>query len=190
MPKIINLRGTSGSGKSTVAFTFLKNFPSEELKGADGKVKGYRIDASSAGVKDPIFLLGKYTTACGGCDQIPTQQDAADRAVAAFQSGGNVLMEGLLASAAGPGGAVTKTIHETENAIFAILDTPLETCIERVKARRAARGDERPFNPKNTNDKWTQTHSTAKVLDSQGYDVRYVSHERAYEDVLDMFLGK
>lgn len=186
--KIVNLRGTSGSGKSTVAFTFLKNFPHTELKGQDGKVKGYRIDAREAGLKNPVYLLGKYTTACGGCDQISTQQEAADRAVAAWNLGGHVLMEGLLASAAGPGGAVTRTIHETGDAVFAILDTPLETCIERVKARRAARGDERPFNPKNTNDKWTQTMSTAKTLHTQGYDVRPIDHTKAYDDVLAIFL--
>ena len=185
--KIVNLRGTSGSGKSTVAFTFLKNFPSAELRGSDGKVKGYVVDANSAGLTAPVYILGKYTTACGGCDQIPTQQEAADRAVSAYKSGGHVLMEGLLASAAGPGGAVTKTISDTGDAVFAILDTPLQTCIERVLARRAARGDERPFNPKNTNDKWTQTMSTAKTLHGLGYDVRPIDHTKAYEDVLAIF---
>jgi len=184
---ICSLRGTSGSGKSTVAFTFLKKYPNVELKGSDGKVKGYRIDASSSGVKSPIYLLGKYTTACGGCDQIPEQQMAADRAIEAWKSGGHVLMEGLLASAAGPKGAVTKTIQETGSARFLILDTPLELCIERVKARRAARGDEREFNPKNTNDKWTQTMSTAKTLAGLGYDVRPIRHTSAFEDVLAIF---
>lgn len=183
---ICSLRGTSGSGKSTVAFTFLKNHPNEELKGSDGKVKGYRIDA---GLKYPIYLLGKYTTACGGCDQIPEQQMAADRAIEAWKTGGHVLMEGLLASAAGPKGAVTKTIQETGAARFLIMDTPLDVCIERVKARRLARGDEREFNPKNTNDKWTQTMSTAKTLAGLGYDVRYIDHTHAYEDVMAIFQG-
>ena len=96
-------------------------------------------------------------------------------------------MEGLLASAAGHGGAVTIAIHETGAAKFAILDTPLETCIARVKARREARGDERPFNPKNTNDKWTQTMSTAKTLHKLGYDVRPIDHTKAYEDVFAIF---
>lgn len=186
--KIVNLRGTSGSGKSTVAFTMLKQFPHQELKGSDGKIKGYSIDASSYGVKSPIYLLGKYTTVCGGCDQITTQQEAADRAIKAWESGGHVLMEGLLASAAGTGGAVTKTISETGEAVFAILDTPLEVCIERVKNRRLARGDERPFNTKNTNDKYTQTHSTAKALVNAGLDVRYINHMDSFSEVMNIFL--
>jgi len=182
--KIVSLRGTSGSGKSTVAFTFLKNYPNSELIGSDNKIKGYRIDVPE--LKNPIYLLGKYTTVCGGCDQINRQQEAADRAVHYHQDG-HVLMEGLLASAAGPAGAVTMTIQATGEAVFAILTTPVELCIERVKARRLARGDERPLNEKNTRDKWTQTRSTASALFKLGYDVRPINHENAFEDVLAIF---
>jgi predicted kinase len=184
--KIVSLRGTSGSGKSTVAFTLFKNFPREDIVDDQGKIKGYVVDASSGGIQAPIYVLGKYTTQCGGCDQIPTQQEAADRAVHYHQAG-HVLMEGLLASAAGPVGAVTATIQQTGEAVFAILDTPVDVCIERVKARRAARGDEREFNPKNTKDKWTQTMSTAKALHMLGYDVRGIDHNNAYEEVMNIF---
>jgi len=184
--KIVSLRGTSGSGKSTVAFTLLKNHPYEEIIGVDNKVKGCIIDASASGVKATITLIGPYKTVCGGCDGVPTQQEAADRAVHYHQKG-HVLMEGLLASAAGPKGAVTATIHETGDAVFAIMDTPVDVCIERVKARRAARGDEREFNPKNTKDKWVQTMSTAKALHTLGYDVRAIDHNNAYEEVMNIF---
>ena len=184
--KIVSLRGTSGSGKSTVAFTMFDKFPREEIVGGDGKVKGYIVDASSAGIKYPIYVLGKYTTQCGGCDQIPTQQEAADRAVHYHQSG-HVLAEGLLASAAGPKGAFTDAIYQTGAAIFAILDTPLQVCLDRVRARRAAKGNNKPFNEKNTRDKWTQVHSTAKALHTLGYDVRPIDHTQAFEDVMEIF---
>lgn len=183
---IANLRGTSGSGKSSVAFAMFKNFPREEIVDNAGKIKGYVVDAKSYGVETPIYVLGKYTTQCGGADQIPSQQEAADRAVHYHQYG-HVFVEGLLASAAGPAGALTKTIYETGAARFLILDTPVDVCIERVKARRLARGDEREFNPKNTKDKWTQTMSTAKALDKLGYDVRAIDHTNAFEEVMDIF---
>ena len=182
--KIVSLRGTSGSGKTTVAFTFLKNYEYEEIVNDKGKTVGYKISVPD--LKNPIYLIGPYKTACSGCDQIPTQQEAADRAVHYHQSG-HVLMEGLLASAAGPAGAVTKTIQETGEAVFAIMDTPVELCLERVQARRTARGDERPFNPKNTKDKHTQTMSTAKALHTLGYDVRPIDHTQAFEDVMEIF---
>lgn len=181
---IINIRGTSGSGKSTVAFTMLDKFPFEKITNKEGKVMGYKVDA---GLNKPVYLVGKYETKCGGCDTIATQQEAADRAVYFHELGGHVLMEGLLASAAGPKGAVTKTLEETRAACFAILDTPLDVCLERVKQRRLARGDERPLNETNTREKWKQTMQTAKALKELGYDVRAIDHTRAYEDVMDIF---
>lgn len=184
--KIVSLRGTSGSGKSTVAFTLFEKCPREEIIGGDGKIKGYVVNAKSEGIQHPVYVVGKYTTQCGGCDQIPTQQEAADRAVH-YNQNGHVLMEGLLASAAGPAGAVTKTIQETGQAVFAIMDTPVQVCLDRVLARRKARGDDRPFNPKNTRDKWTQVHSTAKSLFNLGYDVRAIDNTNAYEEVMEIF---
>ena len=99
-------------------------------------------------------------------------------------------MEGLLASAAGPAGCLTISIQETGNAVFAILDTPVEVCIERVKQRRLARGDERPFNPANTKAKHNQTMRAAKNLANLGYDVRAIDHTKAYDDVISIFKGE
>lgn len=181
---IISLRGTSGSGKSTVAFTLLKNFPFTKDTDDNGKILGYRVEA---GLSKPIYIVGRYETACGGCDGIPTQKEAAERALRAHSAGCHVLMEGLLASASGPKGAVTAMISETNAACFAILDTPLDTCLDRVRARRAARGDDRPFNEDNTRLKWKQVRQTAKALFELGYDVRPVDHTRAYDDVMNMF---
>lgn len=184
---IVNIRGTSGSGKSTIAFEFLKRFPNEALTGKDGKIKGYRVNTAEAGLDYDVFILGKYTTVCGGLDACPTQAEAGDLAVKAYEQGGHVLAEGLLASAAGPKGAFTDAIYQTGAAIFAILDTPLQVCLDRVRARRAAKGNNKPFNEKNTRDKWTQVHSTAKALHKLGYDVRAIDHTRAFEDVLQIF---
>lgn len=180
---IISLRGTSGSGKSTVAFTLLKNFPYEKVLDADGKVAGYKVEA---GLSKPVYLVGKYETKCGGCDAIHTQVEAANRAMYFHKLGGHVIMEGLLMSAGGPKAAVTETIHTTGQDCYAILDTPIEVCLERVRQRRLARGDERPLNETNTRDKWKQTMQTAKTLHDLGYDVRAIRHESAYDDVMDI----
>lgn len=180
---IINIRGTSGSGKSTIAFTLLKNFTYKKDLDSNGKVLGYVVDA---GLSRPVYIVGKYETKCGGCDTIATQQEAADRAVKAHEAGYHVIMEGLLASAAGPKGAVTATISATNAACFGIMDTPLDVCLARVTQRRLDRGDERPLNPKNTTDKWTQTRQTARAMYDLGYDVRSIDHTKAYEDVMDI----
>lgn len=188
MAKIVNIRGTSGSGKSTVARAFLDNYPRQELKDADGKIKGYRVDLTSEGLNNPLFILGRYTTACGGLDTINTQQEAADLAVKAWSSGGHVLMEGLLTSAAGPKGAVPITLKPTGSAIYAVLDTPLDTCLERVMKRREARGDTRPFNPTNTEAKYSQVFSAATLLHNDGDKVITLDHQNAFKQVLNIYL--
>lgn len=179
---IITLRGTSGSGKSTVAFTLLKNFPSEKVM--DGKkILGYRVDA---GLSKPIYLVGKYETACGGTDAINTQKESCDRAIRWHEAGGHVILEGLLLSGGGPKAEVTARVTETGDYRHAFLDTPLEVCIERVKKRREAAGNEKPLNTANTEMKWGQCVSTYKTLKREGYKVALIDHTRAYDHVMEI----
>jgi hypothetical protein len=135
-------------------------------------------------LKKPVYVVGPYHTQCGGCDGVPTQQEAADRAVAYHEQGGHVILEGLLMSGAGPKGAVTATLEKTKDYCHCFLDTPLETCIERIKQRRIARGDERELNTKNTELKFYQVVSTYKSLKKDGYNVALLDHNEAYETVL------
>ena len=81
--------------------------------------------------------------------------------------------------------------------VWAFLDTPLEICLDRVRARREARGTETPLNVKNTTDKWHDMRRVFKKC-TQGYesdwkkvigykiaklDARWVGHENAVEEV-------
>lgn len=184
---IVNIRGTSGSGKSTVALEFLNKFANEELTGKDGKITGYRVNTEKAGLKYDLFILGRYTTQCGGLDMYPNQATAGERAVKAWESGGHVLAEGLLASAAGPKGTFPAAIQSTGAACFAVLDTPLDVCIERVRARRIAKGNEKPFNDKNTRYKHKQVLSAAKLLKKHDCDVRFIDHTNAFEEIMNIF---
>lgn len=180
---IMTLRGTSGSGKSTVAFTLLKKFPHEKILDEKGKILGYRVDA---GLKKPIYLVGKYETACGGTDAINTQKESADRAIRWHEAGGHVIMEGLLLSGGGPKAEVTVRTTATGDYVHAFLDTPLETCLDRVRARRAAAGNDKPLNTANTEMKWGQCVSTYKTLKKEGYNVALIDHSDAYNNVMEI----
>ena len=61
-------------------------------------------------------------------------------------------------------------------AIFAFLDTPWETCLERVLSRRLAAGNDKPFDPEKTmRSAYDQCHRSAELLTlAGGYDVRWV----------------
>lgn len=171
---ILRVSGTFGSGKTTAAREFLK-YPHIELK-KDNKTLGYRIDASSAGVVEPIFLLGSYKNTCGGCDGISTQDEISDRALKAHPYG-HVLMEGALLSGSGLNGAVTKAIQPTGCAVYTFLDTALDECITRVKIRRATAGNEKHFDPKNLVSKFESVVACYKNLKAAGgYDVRMIDH--------------
>ena len=182
---ILRISGTFGSGKTTAARDFLA-YPHEELRGVDGKTKGYKIEVP--GLTAPVFLLGSYHNTCGGCDGIPTQVEIAERALKAHPHG-HVLMEGALLSGAGLNGAVTKAVEPTGCAVYIFLDTPQNECITRVKIRRAAAGNEEPFNPVNLVKKFESVVSTYKALRAAGCTTHLIDHTNIHEPLLGILKG-
>ena len=88
---------------------------------------------------------------------------------------GHVLVEGLLMSKSSDGGHVAPILKQ-HGAIFAFLDTPWDTCLERVLARRAEAGNEKPFDPEKTmRTAYEQCHRSYELLsEAGGYDVRWL----------------
>lgn len=187
---ILRVAGTFGSGKTTSVRKFITDYPSEELTNSTtGKIMGYKVNLYLEGVKTPLFIIGKYDNVCGGCDAINTQDEAADRILKAHKFG-HVLYEGALVSASGLNGAVTKAVHPTGCDVYAFLDTPQELCIERVKGRRAAAGNEKPFDPKNLIDKFESVVNCYKNLKNAGdYDVRLIDHTDAHNQLFKIIKG-
>jgi hypothetical protein len=102
-PVIIDLRGTNGSGKSTIAGVLI-----EELEGnqvyfrgnpvyCDEDISGYEMAALPAESPE-IFVVGPYRTPTGGgCDTIQTQEEICGL-VRCFANFGSVLFEGSVVS--------------------------------------------------------------------------------------------
>lgn len=173
--QIVNVRGCNGSGKTHTVRRFLDKLPSTPL-GPINRPLGYQVDATAWGIMLPVYIVGSYENACGGCDGISTQEEIADRVVKAAGMG-HVLAEGLLMSKSSAGGHVAPILKE-HGAIFAFLDTPWETCLERVLSRRLAAGNDKPFYPEKTmRSAYEQCHRSAELLTlAGGYDVRWVDH--------------
>jgi len=180
MFKVIDIRGTHGSGKSTIPTTIIKLYDSVPIIGTpltlEGRsgVLGYDIPELN------LRIVGPYNSACGGCDQVKTQAEIKAR-VDAWRVDGNVMLEGIL---------VSHTFQpwlefsEDKNWHFLFLDTPMQTCIDRVLARRAAKGNDKPFNPKNLVKDWTQIRSLQPKFAAKGRKSHWVEHGMAYEQVL------
>lgn len=192
---IIDLRGSSGSGKSFVVYSLLRDFPGEELWWPAGafpntnkhkeKLMGYRLPGD-------LFVMGTYRTAqCGGADTVKGgfPQYHAEFLHRAAMKFSHVVYESLMGSCA-------KVDHwvnieerlKAENApslplVHLTLDTPMETCRERVYKRRenAGRAD-KPFNEGATiGANWRRMRSLQAKMEAAGLDMRWVDHTRSYE---------
>lgn len=183
---ILRIAGTFGSGKTTAMRDFMTRYPTTELRNSANKIMGYKADASSVGINIPLFIVGKYDNICGGTDAIDKQQEIADRILKAHPLG-HVLYEGALVSASGLAGAVTQAIHPTGCDVYAFLDTPQSLCITRVEGRRAAKGNEKPFDPKNLIQKFESvTNCRRNLLNEGSYDVRDIDHTNPHPQLLEI----
>lgn len=113
---------------------------------ANRKVEAYSVHLPY--LKEPLYVLGPYTAVCGGMDSLSDVNDHI-RLIHTYSQLGHVIYEGLLASEYyGRLGAASEQYGD--NHIFAFLDTPIEVCLDRVVARRVARGNLKPLNSSNT----------------------------------------
>jgi hypothetical protein len=189
MRAIVSLRGTSGSGKTTVARRFLTDYPCTPLPDPNKPKKhwGYEVDLTSEGISNKLYVLGSYQTTCGGTDAINTQEEIAERALVCHPRG-HVLLEGLLLSKVGPGAITTQMLKPTGAYVAAILDTPLATCLQRVQQRRDERGEDKPFNPKNTISAHKSTYDACVNLhNAGGVKIITIDHTNAFDETLDIF---
>jgi cytidylate kinase len=177
MAKIYDIRGTHGSGKSTIAKQLIDEHGGLEIVGnpltyaGNPTILGYHIP------KFNLVVLGRYKTQCGGCDGIKTQSEIKARISHYEEQGRNVLLEGILvAHTYGP----WNEFASGRDWRFRFLDTPLDVCIDRVNARRAEKGKPPLEDPKNI----VRDHK--RILSLHGkfvlqHDSRLLPYESAYQ---------
>jgi len=174
---IVKIHGNSGSGKTTIIRNLFEHatvtLGVEKLGGNPKKPEAYKF--MLPGVMLPIYVLGSYENTCGGVDTIPIMDDLV-KLIHHYAPLGNVIYEGLLISTYyGTAGREMNTYGRRH--VWAFLDTPLEVCIERVKARRHAAGDERPFNEENTRNRHKPIENLAKKLVIMKANVAMLAHD-------------
>jgi len=143
---IFQLRGTSGSGKTTVARRIIHAFNVDkavELTGNGRKVLAYRGNVPDGSM--PIYVLGDYSAnrSAGGCDTIPKITDLTDLVIKYGKKHNRrciVFFEGLLAGHSW--GELGERVHPIFGASYinAFLDTSEDECLRRVLERRAGKG--------------------------------------------------
>ena len=180
---IIQIRGISGSGKSTVMRKVMKRLGDWKPCFVTNRRKPlyYR--------RDSIVVLGHYEANCGGCDNLSGCKAAMELAIDLAKSN-NVLMEGRL---------VSDDVKHTLTAVNAgipirclVLTTDPDVCVERILARRREVGNTKPFTPSKCNnmDALVRRVRSARLrLTSAGVSCRRVSDKQAVSVVLNWLKG-
>lgn len=181
---IIQVRGTSGSGKTWIVNRLMEEYPFKPIASKKGEIKGYYSETLN------LFIVGKYTVACGGCDTVKTQDEICRRIRVAVKKEWNVLFEGLICSHISKRYAEIYT--EMEDAgiktRFIFLSTPLEVCRKNINTRRAKRGKP-PVFAKNTEKDYTSTHRSRDNMAEMGVPKKHMpklTSDEAYAYILDM----
>jgi thymidylate kinase len=144
---ILDIRGTNGAGKSWIVHQLLEFYKETTypIKLHD-KIIGYGIGDLSCGI------VGSYERECGGCDSIKTAALIEGRVRAFAAQFPNVIFEGItVAHTYFRYNHLAKSLADKHAYHFLFLSTPLELCIERVRARRLAKGNVKEFNPEGNN---------------------------------------
>lgn len=180
--KVINIRGTGGSGKSHLVMKFMREFGAEPLMGADGKVVAHRVSYKPG---EPVYVIGRYKaargddgirTVTGGCDGVKTQDEICTRVRLAARRG-HVIFEGFLVS--GIYSRYHALSEDLGGMIWAFMDTPLEKCIARISRRNRGR----KFSTDNTEAKLKGAARCAREAEAVGETVIWINHKHALRDL-------
>ena len=183
---LISIRGTNGSGKSTVVQGLLKLGPAGPVYGVLGpkRPEAYLVRYGEYG-KQRLHVLGPYHVPSGGVDQVQPY-DLILELIEKYAPRGHVVFEGVLVSSSyGRVGRLMETYGQ--QAVMAFLSTSLEDCIKNVQKRRDARADAKPFNPANLTTKYHQiVKSRVKMLAEGKVRVVDLHPETALEQVVSL----
>ena len=158
---ILKIHGCSGAGKTTAVRELMKYAGTHPLGPNPRKPEAYMLGIL------PTYVLGSYENTCGGMDTVGSAVEVMDL-VDKYARLGNVVFEGLLQSTYyGKMGA--HSLQYGKDYVYAFLDTPIELCLERVVARRAASGRNNKFNPELTIDKHETIAALQRKLSAQGF---------------------
>jgi len=181
--RVVNIRGTSGSGKSYIVQAlmarcltkpeYLERHVGDGLFGpvieTSPRPIGYRCTHAGRAV----WVAGGYETQNGGCDALMREGGTRDSIYAKLReraADGDVLFEGLLIS------EVRRCVELAAMSELTVihLDVSLDDCLAAVRARRSARGDERPLSTFKTTVKHKEIANQLVRLREAGVDVRSV----------------
>lgn len=181
MGQIILVRGTGGSGKSTLVRSVMDRYQVRDPVRRPYRRRpiGYRCSRPAG---RSLFVPGHYETPTGGCDTITSAVEAFDL-VAAWALDGDVLFEGIIVQ-----DDIRRCVELSRRWRFVAiaLDVPLDVCLSSIQQRRDARGDARPLNPRNTTLRAKNVTRGMVRLREAGVETHSLSREAALAKCIEL----
>lgn len=177
---IVNLRGTGGSGKSTLVRDLMELYPRRAALKQDGRKQpiGYVCFGAEWNNNRGLYVVGHYETPCGGADTITQQAAIFDKVIEEANHPRDVIFEGIISQDDVRRTSEINKAFPGQLKVIA-LRVPIEVCLASIQARRDARGDERPLNPKNTVNRQKSLERTISRLRDAGIDAQWMDREAA-----------
>lgn len=169
-PSVIQIRGTSGSGKSTVVRAVMNEFHGWTPVMRSGRKQPLYYES------EEVVVLGHYESPCGGCDTIGSAKAVYD--LIGEVEARTILCEGLLLS------EDVKWSSQLKGLRVIFLTTPLETCLRRIRGRRKTAGNTKPLNPNNTANRVATIERARVKLTNLGVPCRQCSADEAPRIIL------
>lgn len=171
---IVQLRATSGAGKTTLVRQWLEGRQLQPIF-MDGRRSpiAYLVDGHTA-------LLGHYNpnTQCSGADTIHTYAEVYALVRKYHAEGYHVLFESYLLSADSK--QFLELYHDGLPFIVVRLTTNLNKCIDNINFRRKAKNpDKMDVDPKHTIAKHKAIINSVAKLKAAGVDTRELTYEEA-----------
>jgi len=173
---IINIRGTSGSGKSSLARRVMEQYTGGRVRiKKEGRTRPYGYILSRGGGGKALYVPGHYECPCGGCDTIKGLDEVFSQVRGGHDFGLDVLFEGLIVCS---DHNRTRALKDDGYPLLVVsLNLSVDECVESINIRRRAKkADALPVPRKNTESKWKTNNSIMAKFQAGG--VRAESHSR------------
>lgn len=137
---VINLKGTHGSGRTTLAMQMIELDSGHELVTIPGHMKPMAIYCPGFN----FLIVGRYLPGrkCGGCDALDSSATMKHVLTVLWRKQPHILFEGIIAASIKVPFLEFLTGKTTEfprRVSFCFLDTPLEVCLKRISKRNGGK---------------------------------------------------
>jgi len=182
---IVQIRGTSGAGKSTVMKSVMEKlgeFEPRYFKGRKNPV--WYLRPSLEGTR-PIVVLSHYESPCAGCDVLGSSRIVYEILEMLDLRKYDILCEGLMLS---EDVKWTSKLTETITHLY-YLTTDIEVCIDRIKKRREEKGNDKPLDEGNTRRRFGVIERTRTKFEFTPVHCYRVSQNQATKKIVRRLLG-